>query len=528
MTITNTAAGQTVEDKIRNFILVNGLTGVITNVNNLIDGASLTALERQLLSDPLLYAECLDYAFFVESVNQSDSNGIFQAAMRHLNTLVKEFYEFLIMEVLDSKGIALPSDQTVADEIKAMMLDLVMQSGIPITPGAATQPILDIYDRVMEEGPIRQFVLKYIDHGEVDANQITPKIIDSMVEYIKSLKLNLPAPSGMDAAISTSDFDGYLALALDYAFKVESGGIDPIDLYRVKGSQSSWNFDVDLFSSTSEQGIIAKNILGAGAVNYIYVLGEQLQIFNMAEALILEWARGGIYITDPGMESKLYRYYKLLEERANSEERAMLYKRVLNLGNAELLQGTVVNETFTRLWASLMEEIVSYIQKTEGSNNRELVSRLPMIQLIRELQYNLTSFFTGMAHIQTTEMYNHLQDAMEILSSDSIIGQVAPGRSRNVWSVIDALHQEKLGTSPNITAYKTAAVEGYKLFQFISNFNESTVTRQQFTQFVIQAESYILALSQGDTVEAREGNRQLAPVRDEFAEAEEEFEDWEV
>jgi hypothetical protein len=519
----------TVVDDMRSYIQTNGLTGIMTTVNNTINSAPLTVLERRIIADPTFYAECLNYAFKTELVAHTDANGIYQAVLRNLATLVKDFYRLLILEVLSSRSIAAPT----SDELNSM-LDLVIMTGVPITAGDAAQPIIDIYNLVKEEGPIRYFVNLYLGKVpgkpasiDIDSAQISESVISSMVDYLKSMKVKLPAtPVLMDAAILNSSLDGYLALALDYALKVESGGIDPIDLYRVKGSQSSWDFSVDLFDTASKQGIVSKNILGAGAVNYIFVLGEQLQIFNLAEALILEWARGGIFITDSAMESKLYRYYKLLEDRANADERGMLYKRVLNLGNAQLLQGTVVNETFTQLWSSLMNEIVSYIQKTESSNNVELVSRLPIIQLMRELQYNLTTFFTGMAHIQTTEMYNHLQDALEIMSSDSIISQVAPGRSRNVWSVIDVLHQDKLGTSPNITAYKTAAVEGYKLFNFISTFNETTATRSDFTSFIISAESYILALSQDGTANGG-GNQQRLASKDAFADVEEEFEDWE-
>ena len=518
----------TLEEVMKTYIQTNGLTGIMTTVNNTINSAPLTTLQRKIISDPTFYAECLRYAFQDEKVAHTDANGIYQAVLRQLAVLIRDFYEELILEVLASRSITAPSTEELEE-----ILDMVVATGVPITVGDAAQPIIDIYNLVKEEGPIRYFVNLYLGKvpgkpasRDVDSSQITESVVSSMVDYLKSIKIKLPATVlDMDAAIVNNSLDGYLALALDYALKVDSGGIDPIDLYRVKGSQSSWDFSVDLFDTASKQGIVSKNILGAGAVNYIFVLGEQLQIFNLAEALILEWARGGIFINDPAMESKLYRYYKLLEDRANADERGMLYKRVLNLGNAQLLQGTVVNETFTQLWSSLMNEIVSYIQKTESSNNVELVSRLPIIQLIRELQYNLTTFFTGMAHIQTTEMYNHLQDALEIMSSDSIISQVAPGRSRNVWSVIDVLHQDKLGTSPNITAYKTAAVEGYKLFNFISTFNETTATRTDFTNFIVSAESYILALSQETS--SNGGTARRLPSKDEFADVEEEFEDWE-
>lgn len=512
-----------IEDKVRQHINDNGLTGVINQVNSLINNANLSTVERKIISVPALYATCLDYAFFVENVNNTDVNGIYQACMRSLQKLVQDFYRELIDEVLTLRGISLPADTDLAEQITEMMLSVVMQSNVPVSNGEAADIIVAIYYKVKELGPINYFVRQYIAiSGDVDPNQFNDKIINAMVDYMSSMKLSIPQTiSGLDAAISNHSFDEYFALALDYALRVESGGVDPIDLYRIKGSQNTWDFSVDLFESSAKQGIVPRNILGAGALYYTYVLGEQLQCFNLAEALILKWARGNVYVSDPATEGKLYRFYKLLEERANNDERGMLFKRVLNLSDANLLEGTIVNESFSRLWSELMHQIVEYITKTETSNNRDFVSRLPITQLIREIQYNLTSFFTGMAHVQATEMYNHLQDAMEILSDDGIINQIAPGRSKNVWSVIDALHKETYGSAPNITAYKTAAVEGYKLFQYVSNFSDAAFDNNQFIGFIQSAESYIIALSQeGSTT----NNGEIS--RGELAAVEEEFEDW--
>ncbi|MCH2225986.1 MAG: hypothetical protein MK066_14555, partial [Crocinitomicaceae bacterium] len=317
------------EQIVRNHITTNGLTGVVSDVNNLINGTSLTQLEQKLLSNPILYAECLHYAFFTENVNESDSNGIFQACLRHLKTLVSKFYEELIQEVLDSKGIVLPVAE--AEQMMKLILSFVIKASVPITVGDASDPIIEIYERVKVEGPLSHFIKLYLEKGEVNVSQLSDQGKSAMVDYLKSLNLNLP--QDMPGAIASGSYDEYFALALDYALKVESGGIDPIDWYRVNG-KNTWDFGVDLFDNTAKQGIISKNILGAGAVNYIFILGEQLGVFNLAEGLILEWARGAVYITDPEAEGKLYRYYKLLEERASADERGMLYKRILNVGDA--------------------------------------------------------------------------------------------------------------------------------------------------------------------------------------------------
>lgn len=509
-------ANKSKEEEIREFITQKGLTGVISSVNQKINNSRLNVVQRKLISEKALYSDCLEYAWKVEKVNERDENGIFQAALRRLGTLTSMFYWNLAKETLESHNI---NYNTIDDSIKNILLEEIISADIPITAGQPAAKIMNIFNKVMKEGPLRMFVQKYLEKGEVSSEKVTDKLVSSMVSYLK--RMNIVIPSEVGKAINNGSYDEYFALALDYAYNVESGGEDPIDQIRNKGSESSWDFSVNTFEEIEEQGVTPKNILAAGALYYVYVLGEQLNMFKLANSLILKWANGQIDITDAATESKLYRFYKLNEERASTEERGMLYKRVLNLGEANLLSGTVVNIQFSRLWKKLMTEVVDYITKTETSSNKTFVSKLSLYQVIKEIQYNLTSHMTGMAHIQVTEMYNHLQEAIDIMSDNHITQQVAQGRTKNLWSVVDLLHQDVFGTSANITAYKTAAVQGYNLIKMISEFNESLISETEFNNLILTAESYILALGEEGTVEPVERVEE-----DEFAEIEDEFENW--
>ena len=69
----------------------------------------------------------------------------------------------------------------------------------------------------------------------------------------------------------------------------------------------------------------------------------------------------------------------------------MLYKRVLNKGNGKVLDRMVVNESFPALWRNLMNEVAEWIERAEkleeGRSATSSVSRGPIYQAIRELQY---------------------------------------------------------------------------------------------------------------------------------------------
>ena len=88
-------------------------------------------------------------------------------------------------------------------------------------------------------------------------------------------------------------FDEYFALAYNNALRSGDGSeTDPIDAVRQKGALTTWDFAVDTFETVEEQGVVAQNILAAGALDYVFNLGERLGIFKLADALVLRWASG--------------------------------------------------------------------------------------------------------------------------------------------------------------------------------------------------------------------------------------------
>src|SRR5690606_646227 len=128
--------------------------------------------------------------------------------------------------------------------------------------------------------------------------------------------------------------------------------------------------------------------------------------------LVLRWASGEIDIGPSSDDyvpagtravvDKMYRYFKLRDERLSPEERAIVYRRALAKGDGELLSRMVPNEGFPNLWGSLMQEFVTYIRKLEESYGDEgLVSRTPIYEATKMLQVNLSENMTGMALMQT-------------------------------------------------------------------------------------------------------------------------------
>lgn len=369
---------------------------------------------------------------------------------------------------------------------------------ISLSPGALEAAVLKLINSVNEQGQLPALLEIYIERAEIDTTRFTPDVKAAMIDYLLDRGVQIDDVEKLKAG----DYDEHFALAYDYALNVASGQDDPLDAARRKGGGrgvGQWNFEVDDFSEVEEQGIIKENILAAGALDYIFEFGERLGVFKLVDALVLNWAAGSIDVVEGPAAARLYRYWKLREERASNEERGMVYRRVIDKGNTDVLSRMVVNEPFPQLWHNLMAEVAEYIDKTErvdqGIGETSPVSRSRIYQATRELQYNLTEYCTGMAHVQAREFYAQLQECFDILKDDEILAYFGGNRRKSLWTVIERLSKEEFGASPNIAAHRSLAVDGNKIFVWIANFNEVSVRQEDFVSFLQAAESYILNFS---------------------------------
>lgn len=289
----------------------------------------------------------------------------------------------------------------------------------------------------------------------------------------------------------------YLALAYTSALKEVKKTDDPVTNVYQNGSPFSFSYAVDYFETADEQGVDVENILAAGTLYYIKTLADDLGILRVADAVLMRWTSGMLDIPQGATASKLYSYYKLRDEYTTPEERSMFYKIVLNVGEGQVLDKMAVNEEFTSLWDTLMTESVKYIDKYEQKEtNFMVVSKSAIYQAIKELQYNLTVFTSGMVKAVLPEMYRQLEKAVDIIDDDNVKAQLGWGYRRSMWNVIERVSQEEFGYKPNVSAMRTAAVTGHKIFATIASFDEGLMSETAFQEFIRNVETFIIAQSQ--------------------------------
>ena len=176
----------------------------------------------------------------------------------------------------------------------------------------------------------------------------------------------------------------------------------------------------------------------------------------------------------------------------------MMYRRILAKGDGKLLSGMVENEPFPGLWGTLMEKATDYLRRSEENASKDrTVSRQPSFQATKQLQYNLTEHATGMAHMQITEMYHHLLEAKTVL--EHAINYFSTGSRKSLWTVIERASREWFDEAPNISAIRSAAIDGNRIYQWIANFDQASVTDEQFQTFLDASEAWILSQATDDS-----------------------------
>lgn len=369
---------------------------------------------------------------------------------------------------------------------------------IALTPGGLEPAVLKIIDQLNDQAQLPVFIDIYIEHSGIDEARFTDEVREAMVEYLLQRGAKI---DDIDAA-ERGHYDELFALAYENAVSRKAGRDDPIDAARQPGgglAGAGWDFSVDSFEEVEQQGVVPDNILAAGAIDYIFELGEHMGMFKLVDALVLNWASGAIDVVKGDVVSRMYRYWKLRDDRPSAEERGMVYRRVLNKGDAEVLERMVVNEDFPNLWHNLMAEVADYIDKTEkvtnGTTESSPVSRSRIYQAVKDLQYNLTEYCTGMAHIQARELYAQLQECVELLRDPEILAYFGGNRRKSLWTAIEQLSKQEFGGSPNIAAVRSLAVDGNTIFRFVADFADGAVRQEDFNKFLQAAEAYILNFS---------------------------------
>jgi hypothetical protein len=477
--------------------LVTSHSIAVSAVRDLLAAESFDDMERVILSDRKAYTALMRRAIALVTAGQAVSPAP-NAIKFHLMQLLVDASNRIISEAV----LRYFAEQHInADpSIQATVIDRLKVSGLSVQDPFGS--IGAVYQMVRELGNLPFLVDGWLNRGEVLPDRVTDAIKNEMVNFLRTLNLNtalIQTETNSSGLVVLKDcgFDEYFAGAYQHALRVNSGQEDPIFQVYNPNYNSAWNLNVDYFDDVEEQSIVPEHIRAAGALYYCYMMGEVMGLYHVVDYLTLMWARGSLALSQGEASTKLYRYYKRRDDRMTSEERAMTWKQVLNLGDAPTLQNVVSNNEFSSLFDSLLREVVEFMTKTEnfdsGSGN---VSSESIYISVHAMQGNLSAYMVGKPLADVHELYAQLKDCLDILKCDEIRDQLGGGRNKNIWTVISRVLRDHLHRQINVSAAKAAAVEVHKLFDFIARFDYSRRHYAVLRDFLRSTEAFILAQEQ--------------------------------
>lgn len=443
-----------------------------------------------------------------------DTTGLATFIIDNLGEIEQKFYEEVVGEVAKRANIGLDDPLRLK-----LVVHKLRDIGLDLGSGGVEEAVLDVLTQTSRESGWATVVDTFAATHGVKLSFRRRELVLAALDRL---------------ALRPAQDDALIAQVVDDVTR--GSGTDPVQLTRPVGRTTAWDFQVDLFDSTASQIVLTDNVRAAGALMWCYDIGERLGVYKLTDALVYRWWVGLLDFGDPDLTAELYRYYKLRDERPVEEERFLLYRRILDLGQAPVGDRVVVNSDFPQLWRTLMEEVATYIDRSETSF-RDRVNSQGIVQAIREIQYNFTERMAGMALTQVTEMYNQLRQtevgsgvlgALDLLSHPEVVGQLASGRRRDHWSVIERLAKEEFGVSPNVSALRTSAVEGFKVVDYIASFRPGVLDQDAFEEFIASAKSWILAqqlAGDGLLVDAGDGGPSGQEDTDEYADFDDDLED---
>ena len=301
----------------------------------------------------------------------------------------------------------------------------------------------------------------------------------------------------------------FLPIAL---FNIRNKKIDYGNLGTMDGGELDATVDYFLDDTHESNTYNQKTVEFAAMLYYDMVMGDELEIFNAADALITKHLRSRKYNIDIRSRAtmdaiRLYTFGEKFENLKNGEtyqksqeaERMMFYNQVFGTGAETGFAHGDSNDEFGVLWNSLMEEAASFIEKVEKSDYYDNISRNNIYQAIEDLQYNLSNNCTGLAKVAANVINLELKFIMNKLFADKDIREQIGKRDRTSFGVLKQilldLNEERGDmTVQNIQAINNKAILGHKILSEIARFTPAYMeTGDNFGKFITDVQAYFLA-----------------------------------
>jgi hypothetical protein len=461
-----------------------GITGTVEKVTGRLNALNLDDPRRLVLAQPPVYELLFLRALDDGKVASDDAAGIVDHIIGHVDEeALVHLMRGIVDAVLDARQISLTPIER--DDLAR----LATTRGLPLRAGRVTDAVLGLVEVLQRQGKMPRFVDHYLTLQEIGLGEVDERLRQAMIDHLVFLKPNMTFER-----VVNREFDEYFAVAYDEARQQRSASDDPIDR-ALSGRRPSAAVDFTLrrVSERSTQTVNQVAIEAAGALFSIYTEDQLMRVFDIADALTLEWHRGGLDISDGDAADLLNQLEVKRDKRPTEAERGHHYRRIFNFGDAELLSGSHHNERFTEHFDRLMYEVTRFIDLQDlAAGDARQISRAGIFSAIRSLQLSLSQFVVGGVRTDILKLISHREEAFKLLESAPILARYG-GVEQSVNSVIKNLAMQLLDVSMPVDDLFELAERGNDVFRFVAGFSRGSVRDEPFQEFLEAAQQMIIA-----------------------------------
>ncbi len=246
----------------------------------------------------------------------------------------------------------------------------------------------------------------------------------------------------------------------------------------------------------------------AAQLYHAMVVGDELDVFGAVNFFThKELIGSGFELRDKRLQAHLRMYVfdnkfvdletNTVMERTRPAERQMFYRQVFNQGAAEVTEDVVLNAEFSRLFKVLILESAKYLQRAQQSFYPDnFVSRQNVMQAVEDLQYNLSSYCTGMVNVIAPMIDAEINFVLtKIFKHPEVVAHVVPGGGS--WQrVVERLAGKMKRARPRATTLYNKARLGESILRSIADYTPASFEEDEtFSAFISQVDAFITTQS---------------------------------
>lgn len=474
------------------FIDATSHASMYYEVKNMIKEDKLSLNAFTILNNEVLASYLFARAIYSPTLELKEAFSIYKNMKEEddKNGGIKAIYNYMVFNaVIDIKR---DNKIETGGETNATMAKRVLEGAkISFADGVLSTKILFI---------LKQHVFNKDEQKLIDENKDKLNIADEDIPYLISYIKKSKIPIDKDNA------EFYLAIALS---NLKNNNLTYTSSDKDDEGLQDFDFSVKYYDDVkSAQTFNKESILCAAQLYYVMTLGDELGIFEVINTIITkEMPSGRVDITSKQLMKDLQQYFfnetfsigsdGSQFKRTLPDERHMFYKQVFNAGSGNTIDGTAVNKEFDTNMNTLFEEVIKYIEKVERSISSSVtISRQNLYQAIEDLQYNLSTYCSGMVKVATPIINKELDFVVErFLMNDDIRKQLAPNGNGSFWKVIENVQR---GQGKNSTSLlRNKAVFMHKILTAVANYTPVSFEDENvISEFVSTVEALIINNSQ--------------------------------